>query len=109
MGTAAATRAKAARPLLLDAKLSAERNIKGKCHKCGAGEAVIRCLDCVPLDTDFLCGRCDMEVHHKNIFQDRQALIHGYLESIPPTKAVVKGENGQPQFREQSMFIQQFL
>ncbi|KAK7156996.1 hypothetical protein R3I94_006908 [Phoxinus phoxinus] len=95
------TRAKAARPVLLDAKLSAERDVNQKCHRCGTGEAVIRCLDCVPLDMEFLCGGCDMETHKKNVFHGREALFHGYLEPIPPTKAVVMGENGQPHFCEQ--------
>ncbi|XP_077057397.1 uncharacterized protein LOC143710319 [Siphateles boraxobius] len=95
------TRAKAARPALLDAKLSAERDFYQKCHRCGAGEAVIRCLDCVPLDMEYLCGGCDMEAHKKNVFHGREAIFHGYLESIPPTKAVVMGENGQPHFCEQ--------
>ncbi len=34
----------------------------------------------------------------KNVFHGREALFHGYLEPIPPTKAVVMGENGQPHF-----------
>ncbi|XP_039506940.1 uncharacterized protein LOC120462377 isoform X3 [Pimephales promelas] len=95
------TRAKAARPVLLDAKLSAERDVNQKCHRCGAGEAVIRCLDCVPLDMEYLCGGCDMDAHKRNVFHGREALFHGYLEPIPPTKAVVMGENGQPHFCEQ--------
>lgn len=81
-------RAKTARPVLLDAKLSAERVIEHICNKCNAGEAVIRCLDCVPLDTEFLCGSCDIEAHKKNVFHNREAIFHGYLEPIPPTKAV---------------------
>lgn len=101
------TRAKAARPVLLDAKLSAEGDIHQNCHRCGAGEAVIRCLDCVPLDLEFLCGGCDMEAHKKNVFHDREALFHGYLEPVPPTKAVVISENGEPQYCEQGMYIQQ--
>ncbi len=101
----AVTRAKAARPVLLDAKLSAERDVNQKCHRCGAGEAVIRCLDCVPLDMEFLCGGCDLEAHKKNVFHGREALFHGYLEPIPPTKAVVMGENGQPHFCEQGMCL----
>ncbi len=102
-------RAKTARPVLLDAKLSAERVIEHICNKCHAGEAVIRCLDCVPLDTEFLCGSCDIEAHKKNVFHNREAIFHGYLEPIPPTKAVVLDDNGQPHFCEQGMFIQQFL
>ncbi|XP_016372999.1 uncharacterized protein LOC107712301 [Sinocyclocheilus rhinocerous] len=65
-------RAKTARPVLLDAKLSAERVIEHICNKCHAGEAVIRCLDCVPLDTEFLCGSCDIAAHKKNVFHNRR-------------------------------------
>ena len=75
MGTAANTRAKAARPVLLDAKLSAERDVNQKCHRCGAGEAAIRCLDCAPLDMEFLCGGCDMEAHKQNVFHVGLSLL----------------------------------
>jgi len=97
-------RAKTARPVLLDAKLSAERVIKHICNKCHAGEAFIRCLDCVPLDMEFLCGSCDIEAHKKNVFHNREAIFHGYLEPIPHTTAVVLDDNGQPHFCEQGMF-----
>ncbi|KAL0973530.1 hypothetical protein UPYG_G00205490 [Umbra pygmaea] len=50
---------------------------------------------------EFLCGGCDLEAHKKNVFHDREALFHGYLEPIPPTKAVNMGDNGQPHFFEQ--------
>lgn len=94
-------RMKTARPMLFDAKLSAERVFIQNCHRCCAVEAVIRCLDCVPLDMEFLCATCDMEAHKRNVFHDREAVFHGFLEPIPPTTAVVVNENGQPQFCEQ--------
>lgn len=94
---------KIARTTLLDSKLSAERLITQKCHRCSAQEAVVRCLDCVPLDMEFLCAKCDVEAHKRNVFHDREALIHGFLEPIPPTTAVVMDDNGQPQFCEQCM------
>ncbi len=96
-------RMKTARPMLFDAKLSAERVFVQNCHRCCAVEAVIRCLDCVPLDMEYLCSTCDMEAHKRNVFHDREAVFHGFLEPIPPTTAVVVNENGQPQFCEQSM------
>ncbi|XP_052464903.1 uncharacterized protein LOC128021636 isoform X1 [Carassius gibelio] len=94
-------RMKTARPMLFDAKLSAERVSVQNCHRCCAVEAVIRCLDCVPLDMEYLCATCDMEAHKRNIFHDREAVFYGFLEPIPPTTAVVLNENGQPQFCEQ--------
>ena len=105
----AGVRAKLARPLLLDAKLSAQRALQETCQKCHEEEAVIRCLECVPLDFEYLCGKCDIEVHRRHVFHGRVAIFHGYLEPIPPTKAVVVDGNGQPHFSEQGMFIQQFL
>ncbi|XP_029919040.1 uncharacterized protein LOC115367433 isoform X2 [Myripristis murdjan] len=91
----------AQRQLLTDAKLSAERVITQKCHRCSAVEAVVRCLDCVPLDMEFLCATCDVEAHKRNVFHDREAVFHGFFEPIPPTTAVVMDDNGQPQFCEQ--------
>ncbi|CAL8342123.1 unnamed protein product [Arctogadus glacialis] len=97
----AGVRAKLARPLLLDAKLSAQRALQETCQKCHEEEAVIRCLECVPLDFEYLCGKCDIEVHRRHVFHGRVAIFHGYLEPIPPTKAVVVDGNGQPNFSEQ--------
>ncbi|XP_041954229.1 uncharacterized protein LOC121713601 [Alosa sapidissima] len=97
----AGVRAKLARPVLLDAKLSAQRTATETCQKCLAEKAVIRCLECVPLDFEYLCGKCDREVHRRHVFHDRVAIFHGYLEPIPPTKAVVMDGNGQPHFCEQ--------
>lgn len=84
-------RAKAARPVLLDAKLSAERDVNQKCHRCGAGEAVIRCLDCVPLHMEFLCGGCDMEAHKKNVFHNREALCQLLPGAYSPHKGCGDG------------------
>ncbi|RXN13571.1 hypothetical protein ROHU_009610 [Labeo rohita] len=50
---------------------------------------------------EYLCSTCDMEAHKRNVFHDREAVFHGFLEPIPPTTAVVVNENGQPQFCEQ--------
>ncbi|CAM4590521.1 unnamed protein product [Leuciscus chuanchicus] len=97
----AGVRAKEARPVLLDAKLSAQRVLRQICQKCHEVQAVIRCLECVPLDFEYLCGKCDKEVHRRQIFHGRMAIFHGYLEPIPPTKAVVVDGNGQPHFCEQ--------
>ncbi|KAL1276806.1 hypothetical protein QQF64_036429 [Cirrhinus molitorella] len=56
------------------------------------------------VDTEFLCGSCDIEAHKKNVFHNREAIFHGYLEPIPPTKAVVLDDNGQPHFCEQGRY-----
>lgn len=60
-------RMQTARPVLLDAKLSAERIVIQKGQRCCDVEAVIRCLDCVPLDMEFLCATCDIEAHKRNV------------------------------------------
>lgn len=65
-----------------------------KCYRCCAVDAVIRCLDCVPLDMEFLCATCDMEAHKRNVFHDREAVFHEFLVPVPPTAAVMVDENG---------------
>ncbi|XP_077099992.1 uncharacterized protein LOC143750689 [Siphateles boraxobius] len=50
---------------------------------------------------EFLCATCDIEAHKRNVFHDREAVFHGFLEPVPPTTAVVVDENGQPQFCKQ--------
>lgn len=79
------------------------------CKKCHEDEAVIRCLECVPLEFEYLCCHCDTAVHRRHVCHGRVAVFHGYLEPIPPTKAVVVDGKGQPHCCKQGMFIQQFL
>ncbi|XP_077092956.1 uncharacterized protein LOC143745015 [Siphateles boraxobius] len=53
---------------------------------------------------EFLCATCDIEAHKRNVFHDREAVFHGFLEPVPPTTAVVVDENGQPQFCKQRRY-----
>lgn len=71
-------RLKSARPQLFQSRLAAQRLVKQQRHRCHQKEAVIRFLDCVPLDKEFLCGTCDVQANKKNIFHDRGALIHDF-------------------------------
>lgn len=98
------SRLKSARPLLFQSRLAAQSVVKQQCHRCHQ-KAVIRCLDCVPSDMEFLCGKCDVDAHKRNIFHDREALINDFLEPVPPTTAVCMDENGKPHFCEQGTFI----
>lgn len=102
-------RAKVARPVLLDARLSGQKVLAHLCQKCLQSDAVIRCLDCVPQDREYLCGLCDKAVHRREVFHGRVATFNGFMEAIPPTMAVVLDSSGQPQLCEQGMAIQQCL
>ncbi|KAF3856925.1 hypothetical protein F7725_017648 [Dissostichus mawsoni] len=82
-------------PELLNLKLAAEIVTKRSCLQCKTADAVVRCLDCVPPGTPFLCPACDPIIHGKNVFHDREAMIDGFYRPIPPTSFVVVDESGQ--------------
>ncbi|XP_034082874.1 uncharacterized protein LOC117553162 isoform X1 [Gymnodraco acuticeps] len=86
---------RAAMPELLHLKLAAEIVTKRSCLQCKTADAVVRCLDCVPPGTPFLCPACDPIIHGKNVFHDREAMIDGFYRPIPPTSLVVVDESGQ--------------
>ncbi|XP_034057129.1 uncharacterized protein LOC117536392 isoform X3 [Gymnodraco acuticeps] len=86
---------RAAMPELLNLKLAAEIVTKRPCLQCKTADAVVRCLDCVPPGTPFLCPACDPIIHGKNVFHDREAMIDGFYRPIPPTSLVVVDESGQ--------------
>ncbi|CAL8294689.1 unnamed protein product [Arctogadus glacialis] len=58
------------------------------CHK----PAVIRCRECLP--EEWFCGDCDVLHHKKQPLHNRECLIRGFFEPIPPTTRVMKGEDG---------------
>ncbi|XP_073318484.1 uncharacterized protein [Pagrus major] len=92
---------RAAMPQLLNYKLAAETVEKHCCYLCKAADAVVRCLDCVPSGTQFLCPDCDSKVHKKMVFHDREAMMYGFFKPIPPTSSVVMDQSGQHQLVEQ--------
>ncbi|XP_027138177.1 uncharacterized protein LOC113746493 isoform X2 [Larimichthys crocea] len=94
-------RFRAAMPELLNCKLAAETVTKKFCEKCKTADAVVRCLDCVPSGTQFLCPACDSTVHKKHVFHDREAMTDGFFQPIPPTSSVMIDQSGQHQLAEQ--------
>ncbi|CAL8255602.1 unnamed protein product [Gadus morhua 'NCC'] len=54
--------------------------------------AVIRCRECLP--EEWFCGDCDVLHHKKQPLHNRECLIRGFFEPIPPTTRVMKGEDG---------------
>lgn len=95
---------RAAMPEILNCMLAAEIVTQHCCQQCKTGNAVVRCLDCVPSGGQFFCSTCDTEIHRKNVFHDREAMFDGFLRPIPPTSFVVIDESDQYQLREQGMF-----
>ena len=53
------------------------------CMKCFEEPAVIRCNEC--FTAKYLCGYCDQKVHELLPFHDRDAVVKGHYEPIPPT------------------------
>ncbi|TKS91162.1 hypothetical protein D9C73_025296 [Collichthys lucidus] len=94
-------RFRAAMPELLNCKLAAETVTKKFCQQCKTADAVVRCLDCVPSGTQFLCPACDSTVHKKHVFHDREAMTGGFFQPIPPTSSVMIDQSGQHQLAEQ--------
>ena len=94
---------RAAMPELLNCKLAAETVVQHCCQQCKAADAVVRCLDCVPSGTQFLCPACDTKVHKKQVFHDREATIYGFFKPIPPTSSVMIDQSGQHQLAEQGI------
>lgn len=96
-------RFRAAMPELLNGKLAAETAKEHCCQQCKTADAVVRCLDCVPSGTQFLCPACDLTVHKKHVLHDREVMIYVFFKPIPPTSSVVIDQSGQHQLAEQGM------
>ena len=54
-----------------------------KCMKCLKETAVLRCHECS--STKYLCGSCDQNLHGVFPFHDRDAIVNGHYQPIPPT------------------------
>ncbi|RXN37101.1 hypothetical protein ROHU_002351 [Labeo rohita] len=58
------------------------------CHE----RAVIRCTECLP--EECFCGECDVSRHKKQPLHNRECVIHGFFEAVPPTSYAIKEEDG---------------
>ncbi|KAL0159623.1 hypothetical protein M9458_007753, partial [Cirrhinus mrigala] len=50
------------------------------------------CRECLP--EEWFCGECDVLRHKKQPLHNRECVIHGFFEAIPPTSYAIKGEDG---------------
>ncbi len=60
-----------------------------------------RCRECLP--EEWFCGDCDVLHHKKQPLHNRECVIHGFFEAIPPTSCVINGQDGYC-IHEQGMF-----
>ncbi|KAF4094497.1 hypothetical protein G5714_024617 [Onychostoma macrolepis] len=85
----ASERWKEARPHHLKCLLAKEAVGQPLCWLCHE-PAVIR--ECLP--EECFCGDCDVLHHKKQPLHNRECVIHGFSEAIPPTSCVIKGRDG---------------
>ncbi|XP_026104653.1 uncharacterized protein LOC113097471 isoform X2 [Carassius auratus] len=87
----ASERWKEARPYHLKCLISKEAVGHPLCGLCNK-PAVIRCRECLP--EEWFCGDCDVLHHKKQPLHNRECVIRGFFEAIPPTTCIIKGEAG---------------
>ncbi|KAI2647075.1 Protocadherin-9 [Labeo rohita] len=87
----ASDRWKEARPYHLKCLIAKEAVGHPLCWLCHE-PAVIRCTECLP--EEWFCGECDVLRHKKQPLHNRECVIHGFFEAIPPTSYAIKGEDG---------------
>ncbi|KAJ8337424.1 hypothetical protein SKAU_G00386440 [Synaphobranchus kaupii] len=93
----------AARHYLLDSKFAAAEVKRSQCHYCERG-AVIRCLDCLP--RQFFCGECDIAHHQQHhVLHNRDSMLQGFFQAIPPTVRVTKDSNGHHSIVQQACLL----
>ncbi|XP_034546316.1 uncharacterized protein LOC117817673 isoform X2 [Notolabrus celidotus] len=92
-----------ARPQLLELMLSAEKTPLEPCDHCNSEQAVIRCRDCLP--KELFCSKCDVSIHQHGVLHNRDSLVKGFYEAIPPTCFVSVNENGAHTFSEQACLL----
>ena len=64
-----------------------------------------RCRECLP--EEWFCEDCDVLHHKKQPLHNRECLIRGFFEPIPPTTHVIRGE-GRYNTQEQGIFSKNF-
>ncbi|XP_046905829.1 uncharacterized protein LOC124487495 [Hypomesus transpacificus] len=75
-----------AREAMVGNVLAAEHVKDCICQHCQTEEAVIRCRDCLP--RQYLCTKCDGEVHHHLPLHNRDSMVCGFYKPLSPTTAV---------------------
>ncbi|XP_038154923.1 uncharacterized protein LOC119792381 isoform X2 [Cyprinodon tularosa] len=78
---------KAERPRLVNT-LAAQHSVSAPfCQQCGKNPSALRCRDCLP--HPFFCEKCDVMMHTRHVFHNRETIIAGFFQPLPPTTYVL--------------------
>ncbi|XP_066504235.1 uncharacterized protein [Hoplias malabaricus] len=97
-----AERWRESRPDLVVSMLKGEDVCSHSCQMCGNKKAVVRCGDCLPYP--FLCAGCDIDRHGHYPLHNRDAIVSGFLEPLPPT-ACFTHDDDQPSLKQLIRFL----
>ncbi|KAL2102430.1 hypothetical protein ACEWY4_001598 [Coilia grayii] len=75
------------RPQLVNNMLARQHAAPRICQLCGNNPAVICCSDCRP--QPYLCGQCDIRVHQRQVFHNRDLMTDTFFHPLPPTTCVL--------------------
>ncbi|XP_024859355.1 uncharacterized protein LOC108229750 [Kryptolebias marmoratus] len=78
---------KAERPRLVNT-IAAQHSVSAHlCQHCGKNPSALRCRDCLP--HPFFCEKCDVMMHARHVFHNRETIIAGFFQPLPPTTYVL--------------------
>lgn len=78
---------KAERPRLVNT-IAAQHSVSAPfCQQCGKNPSALRCRDCLP--HPFFCEKCDVMMHTRHVFHNRETIIAGFFQPLPPTTYVL--------------------
>ncbi|KAI9522019.1 hypothetical protein NQZ68_040481 [Dissostichus eleginoides] len=78
---------KTERPRLVNNTVEQENVANHICQQCGSNPAAVRCRDCRP--SPFFCAECDVGMHTRHVLHNRDAMIAGFFQPLPPSTVVV--------------------
>ncbi|KAI4799985.1 hypothetical protein KUCAC02_016523 [Chaenocephalus aceratus] len=78
---------KTERPRLVNNTVEQEDVANRICQQCGSKPAAVRCRDCRP--SPFFCTECDVGMHTRHVLHNRDAMIAGFFQPLPPSTVVV--------------------
>ncbi|KAI9537958.1 hypothetical protein NQZ68_019297 [Dissostichus eleginoides] len=78
---------KTERPRLVNNTVEQENVANHICQQCGSNPVAVRCRDCRP--SPFFCAECDVGMHTRHVLHNRDAMIAGFFQPLPPSTVVV--------------------
>ncbi|KAI9532228.1 hypothetical protein NQZ68_033852 [Dissostichus eleginoides] len=78
---------KTERPRLVNNTVEQENVANHICQQCGSNPVAVRCRDCRP--SPFVCAECDVGMHTRHVLHNRDAMIAGFFQPLPPSTVVV--------------------